>query len=52
MAGVSDEGVRHEAAIRQGAYAVPFEIDVQPRESDAVTVIGVLRLTADWDQDA
>ena len=27
-----------------------FELDVQPREADGVTVIGVLRLSADWDQ--
>ena len=28
-----------------------FEIDVQPRADRAVTVIGVLRLSADWEQD-
>ena len=27
-----------------------FEIDVQPRESDAVTVVGRLALTVDWDE--
>ena len=28
-----------------------FEIDVQPRAASGVTVIGVLRLVADWDQE-
>lgn len=29
-----------------------YGIDVAPRADRAVTVVGVLRLTADWDQDA
>ena len=28
-----------------------FEMDVAPRAADAVTVIGVLRLSADWDEE-
>ena len=28
-----------------------FTLDTQPREADAVTVIGVLRLSADWDEE-
>ena len=28
-----------------------FTLDTQPREADGVTVIGVLRLSADWDED-